>query len=243
MKKSVMLLSLILLVFATKISFSQVQIDSLEITSSVPELIDFHKIIYPMWHNAYPAKDFDALKEFVPQIKASMEAINNAKLPGILRDKEADWKSRLNELNTVADNYYTAAEKNDNEALLDAAEKLHHQFEMMMRIIRPVIKEMDEYHQTLYIIYHKLYPDKKYDEMAKLIDSLIERADAITKYPQDKLKKRLGNNVLKFDQASKELYMATVSLKEILNSNDLLKKDEAVQHVHRMYQNLESVFK
>ena len=242
MKKFVLLLCFIFLVFASKISFSQVKIDSLEITSSVPALTDFHEIIFPMWHTAYPAKDISALKGYVPQIKASMEAINNAALPGILKDKEADWKNHLKEFNVAAENYYKASEENDEEALLIAAEQLHYNFEMMNRVIRPVMKEIDDYHQTLYIIYHKLYPDKKYDEIAKLMDILIEEADAITKYPQDKLNKRLGNSISKFDLASKELYNATVSLKEVLNENDSMMKDEAVRHVHTMYQNLESVF-
>jgi len=242
MKKFVTLFCFVYLVISASISFSQVKIDSIEITSSVPALTDFHEIIFPMWHTAYPAKDINALKGYVPQIKASMESINNATLPGILKDKEAAWKNQLKELNAAAESYYKAAEGKDDEALLVAAEKLHYNFEMMNRVIRPVMKEIDDYHQILYIIYHKLYPDKKYDEIAKLMDILIEKADAIAKYPKDKLKKRLGDNISKFDLASKELYNATVSFKEVLNGYDLMKKDEAVLHVHTMYQNLESVF-
>jgi hypothetical protein len=243
MKKIVVLLYLVFFICATKTSFSQTKVDSVEITSSVPALTGFHEIIYPIWHTAYPAKDINALKGFVPQIKASMESINSAVLPGILKDKEAAWKNQLKEFNTSAENYYKASEGTDDEAMLIAAEKLHHNFEMMIRVIRPVMKEIDDYHQILYIIYHKLYPARKYDEIAKLMDTLIERADAITKYPQDKLKKRLGDNIPKFDLASKELYKASVSLKEILNGIDSVKKDEAVQNVHTMYQNLESVFR
>jgi hypothetical protein len=56
--------------------------------------------------------------------------------------------------------------------LVSAAEKLHYNFEMMMRI-RPAIKELYDYHQILYIIYHKLFPEK-YDEIEKLMDGLIK---------------------------------------------------------------------
>lgn len=243
MKKFNLLLCLIFFVLTNQISFSQVKIDSSEITSSVPELTNFHEIIFPIWHTAYPAKDINALKGFVPQIKASMDAINKAALPGILKDKENLWKVQLQQFNVSADNYYKAAGENDDEAMLAAAEALHHNFEMMIRVIRPVIKEMDDYHQILYIIYHKLYPDKKYNEIAGFMDSLIERADAIRKYPQDKLKKHLGDNISKFDPATDELYNATVTLKEVLNGNDITKKSEAVQYMHSMYQNLEAVFK
>src|SRR4030042_2854699 len=241
MKKLFMLLCVAFLLFATATSFSQMKIDTTEITSNVPELTGFHEVIFPMWHTAYPAKDYNALEGYVSQIKAPVQAINNAKLPGILRDKEPDWKNQLNELNTAAKNYYTAVEKNDNEALLVAAERLHYNFEQMNRVIRPVIKEIDDYHQTLYIIYHKLYPDKKYAEIAGLANTLIEKADVIAKYPQDNLMKRLGDNVSRFDIAAKELYNATVALKEALNGDDSKKKDETIENVHTAYQNLNSV--
>lgn len=241
MKKYLVVLCSFLLVFAIQ-TFSQTKIDSTEITSSVPALTDFHRIIYPMWHTAYPAKDFDALRGFVPEIKITMETINKAVLPGILKDKEEKWKNQLNELNAAADNYYKASEGKNDEALLEAAEKLHFNYELMIRVIRPVLKEIDEYHQTLYIIYHKLYPGKKYNEIANLMDDLIVKADAIARYPQDKLKKRLGDNVAKFDLASKELYNATLSLKEVLKGSDVDKKDDAVENVHTIYQQLESVF-
>jgi hypothetical protein len=243
MKKFSFLPCLIFLFFINQTSFSQVKIDSSEITSSVPELTDFHEIIFPIWHTAYPAKDISALKGYVPQIKASMEALNKAVLPGILKDKENLWNNQLKQFNVAADKYYKAAGENSDEALLTAAEELHHNYEMMVRVIRPVMKEMDDYHQILYIIYHKLYPEKKYDEIAALMDSLVERADAIRKYPQDKLKKRLGDNITKFEPAAQDLYSATVALKEVLTGKDMAKKSEAVQNMHSMYQKLEAVFK
>jgi hypothetical protein len=243
MKNLIALCCFFSLALISRPSFSQTKIDTAEITSSVPELYDFHEIIYPIWHEAYPAKDTAALKSFVPQIKASMKKINDAKLPGILKDKEDAWKSQLKEFNTAAENYYTAAAGKDVKAMLDAAESLHHNFEMMIRVIRPVIKALDDYHQILYVIYHKLYPDKKYTEIAAYMDRMIAEADSLTKYPQDKLKKRLGDNVSKYETAAKELYDSTVALKEALKGNDAAKKDEAIVNVHTKYQALEAVFK
>jgi hypothetical protein len=243
MKKILSFSILLALLFISASLFSQVKIDSVEITASVPELNDFHEIIYPMWHNAYPAKDISALKGFVPQIKTSIAAINKAELPGILKDKETDWNKQLNELNSAAEDYYSAAEKNDDKALLDAAEKLHYNYEMMNRVIRPAIQELYEYHQILYVIYHKLYPEKKYDEMIPMVNEMALKSEALVKYPQDKLKRRLGDKTALFDAASMELYKSTLSLKEALTNDDPRKKDEAIQQVHAGYQKLESVFK
>jgi hypothetical protein len=196
-----------------------------------------------MWHNAYPAKDIAALKGFIPQIKLSMAAINKAVLPGILKEKEADWKNQLKELNQSAESYYSAAEKSDNEALLNAAEKLHSNYEMMNRVIRPPVTEIYEYHQVLYVIIHKILPEKNYDAMATLMDGLIAKADAIVRVPQENIKRRLGDKTSDFEVISNELYVATVALKDILKGSDANKKDEAIQHMHEVYETLDSLFK
>lgn len=241
MKKTFVLLCFIILIYPV-LSYSQTNIDPAETTSAVPELSKFHEIIYPIWHDAYPAKDYSALKSFVPQIRASVESINNVKLPGILRDKEAGWKKQLEELNASAQDYYNAVNNNDNAALLSAAERLHSSYERMNRAIRPALKEVDEYHQILYVIYHKLYPDGKYDEIARLTADLAAKAEAVSNYPKDKLKQRLGANIAKYDEAAKQLLAATITLKEALNGNDPKKKKEAVEDVHKAYQDLDSVF-
>ena len=66
MKKSFIIALLVSVLFYYPVSFAQTEIDPAEITSSVPVLDDFHEIIYPMWHDAYPAKDYNALKDLYP---------------------------------------------------------------------------------------------------------------------------------------------------------------------------------
>jgi hypothetical protein len=229
--------------FYSSVCYSQTKVDPSEITSSVPELTDFHDIIYPMWHDAYPSKDYEKLKGYVPMIKSSVESINKAKLPGILRDKQTVWTSQLDELNKAAQNYYNAASGNDNDALLAAAERLHSAYEKMVRVIRPAIKEIDEFHQTLYIIYHKLLPDSKFSEIEGMMDILITKSQAIVNYPSDKLQKRLGDNFSKYDASAKKLYNSTVSLKEVLKGNDPGKKKAAVESMHSAYEEVDALFK
>ena len=140
MKKLLVSILLLTVFFYSEVAFAQTSIDSAEITWTVKELMDFHEIIYPMWHDAYPSKDYEALKGFVPEIKSNMESLNNAKLPGILRDKETAWQIRLKEFNTAAEEYYSVAKTNDEQALLEAAEKLHSGYERMVRVVRPAFK-------------------------------------------------------------------------------------------------------
>ena len=242
MRKLFLLCCFVPALFSSSVSFAQTEIDPAEITSTVPELTDFHEIIFQIWHEAYPAKDYDALKAFVPQIETDVESINQATLPGILRDREAEWKRQLNELNISAQNYYDAVSSNDNEALLTAAENLHSAYERMNRVIRPVLKEIDDYHQTLYVIYHKLYPDGKFDEIAGLTGTLTAKAEAIMNSSRERVKQRLGDDIARFDEAALQLYNATVVLSEALNGDDLEKKNAAVESMHAAYQDLDAVF-
>ena len=243
MKKLLISISLFLALSFCFVSFGQTKVDPDEISSKVQELTDFHDIIYPMWHDAYPAKDYNALKGFVPKIKSSIESINKVKLPGILREKEIAWKGQLNELNNSAQYYYAAASSNNNIDLLTAVEKLHSSYEKMVMVLRPALKEIDDFHQTLYIIYHKLLPDSKYDEIAGLTGTLTSKAEAIVNYPQDKLKSRFGDKLGAYNVSAEKLLASVTSLIEVLKSNDPAKKKEAVESMHKAYESLVSLFK
>jgi len=237
--KRLFFLVFICLLFISVNSIAQSKIDSTEITSSVPELSQFHDIIYVIWHEAYPSKDIATLKSMVEKIQTDMEKINNAQLPGILKDKAGKWKEGLKVLNASADNYYSAAKGNDDQVMLDAAEKLHADFEMMVRVLRPVSKEVDEYHKDLYVIFHKFFPVKDYKSIEPMMDNMIAKAEACL---NAKLPKRLESKTELFQKTAKELVEKTISLKESLKTNDGSAIDKAIDVMHSKYQELEKVF-
>ena len=45
-----------------------------ELEARVPALTAFHEVVYPLWHEAWPAKDVDALVALRPKIEAGVEA-------------------------------------------------------------------------------------------------------------------------------------------------------------------------
>lgn len=168
-----------------------------------------------------------------------MDKINNAKLPGIAQDKESKWKEGLKVLNASAESYYKIAEGSDDQALLDAAEKLHADYEMMVRILRPVNKEVDSYHKDLYVIYHKYYPSKDYKSIEGLIDGMISKAEACI---NAKLPKRLEGKTDDYQKLTKELVDKTVALKNALKTNDGTVIDKAIDVMHSKYQDVEKLF-
>jgi hypothetical protein len=117
-------------------TFSQNVTPPVDVDPVAKALDGFHEIIHPIWHKAYPAKDIEALKGFVPQIKTAMEAVNKVTLPEALKSKEADWKKQLSVFNKAAEAYYAAAKGESNEAMLKAASDLHLQYEITQSVIR-----------------------------------------------------------------------------------------------------------
>src|SRR5512135_329065 len=98
----------------------------------------------PMWHEAYPNKDYAALRKLAPDVQAGIAKIEASKLPGILREKQAAWDKGLTALKGAGEAYTKAASGKDDTALLNAAEKLHTVYEAQVQIVRPVVPEMNE---------------------------------------------------------------------------------------------------
>ena len=61
MKNKINLILILTLLLALPL-FSQEDEHSSEVNSSVPELFEFHDVIYPIWHTAYPEKNYQMLK-------------------------------------------------------------------------------------------------------------------------------------------------------------------------------------
>ena len=236
-----LILVLIVFVFGSlNNSFSQQQDHSTEINSSVPALSNFHEVVYPLWHTAYPSKDYDLFKKILPDLNAGVARIYSAELPGILRDKQKEWNSGLDKLRASVANYNKACEENNEDNILTAAEELHSNYEMLVRIVRPVTKEVDEFHKVLYMIYHHYGPNKNNEELNKAIDDLMIRADELKNCV---LPKWVTDKQVNFSKVADELYNSTKELQELKNSKaDDKQIENAIEKVHTSYQKLEALF-
>jgi hypothetical protein len=210
-----------------------------ETESTVPELSAFHEIIYPIWHTAYPEKDYAALRSYAPEVKRLAEKVYSAQLPGILHEKQAKWDLALADLKKSVDAYLAAAAGTDDAALLEAAEALHARYEMMIRTIRPILKEIDDFHKVLYVVYHKYLPDRDYAKIAEASGDMLTKAEAITKAS---LPKRLESKAAAFGPAAQELWQATQALAETAKSGQGEAIAAAVESVHTKYQGLAKIF-
>lgn len=206
---------------------------------SVPELFSFHEIIYPIWHTAFPNKDTEMLISYVPQVNEGAEKIFNVKLPGILRDKVSDWEDGVANFKLSVDLYNKAAEEKNDKLLLDAAEKLHSDFEKLVRIIKPLSKEIDEFHKELYMVYHYYLPEKQIDKLKESSVELVKRAEVVVNTDTPK---RIISKKEEYKTLVEALFQSADNLKIVLASDELEKIDSAVEDLHTKYQQLEKLF-
>lgn len=211
-----------------------------EVKSEVKELTEFHDVIYQIWHTAWPEKNVEMLKSLLPDVENGYEKIKSAELPGILRDKKSKWEEGLKKLSKSVEAYRLASQNDDKQAFLDAAEKLHSDYEALVRVIKPMLKEMDAFHQDLYMIYHYYIPKFNYDKIKSLLDDLNKKADDILKA---KLPKKLEGKQEIFLSTAENLKKSVIALTKIVNKGkDKEAINKAVDKMHYNYEQLEKMF-
>lgn len=210
-----------------------------ELTAEVPELDAFHEVIYQLWHKAWPAKDTAMMKELLPKVQEDVAAVAAAELPGILRDKEPEWSKGVAGLREILEEYEAAAAADDGTRLADAVEELHARFEGMMRIIRPVMKEFQDYHVELYRVYHYHLPDRELEPLRETATAMVDRAFALS---QAGIPSRYDAIRETLEKEFHTLGVLTAELKTTAEGDDWTAIEAAVEKVHDQYMWLEELF-
>jgi hypothetical protein len=211
-----------------------------ETNSEVPELWEFHDVIYQIWHEAWPEKNTVMLKNLIPEIESGFAKLEKATLPGILRDKQEAWTSGIQDMAGIIETYTKAASTDQKEALLKAAEDLHSQFELLVRLIRPVMKEIDQFHQELYMLYHYYMPEYDLQKINTSTVELLKRLEAIDKA---KIPARLTDKQPVFEKSIMALRESLTQLNQVVKEKS--EKEQvvrAIEDVHDKYQMLVEIF-
>ncbi len=209
-----------------------------ETSSTVPALRDFHSVIFKIWHTAWPQKNYDMLAALLPEVEKGVAAVSGAELPGILHDKKAAWTLEVQELEAVLNEYRAAVEAKQKQPLLDAAEKLHGQYEALVRVIRPPLKELDQFHVVLYKLYHYDMPRESLGQVKESAEQLQEKMTALNRAV---LPSRFKSKEEAFRTARAELDRSVSDLGRVVSSNDPEKIKVAVETVHSRYETLARV--
>jgi NADH dehydrogenase/NADH:ubiquinone oxidoreductase subunit G len=210
-----------------------------ETSATVPALNEFHRVIFKIWHTAWPNKDYAMLTTLLPEIKKGVAAVANAELPGILREKKAAWRNGVEKLQAIVKEYEAAIETKQEHLLLDAAEKLHAQFEALVRVIRPPLKELEDFHAVLYMLYHYYMPQNSFEEVRVSVGQLQKKMAALNNAT---LPPRFKGKEKSFMLARDQLDKAVAELAITVRSNESGKIKTAVEVMHTSYQAVARIF-
>ena len=207
--------------------------------AKVPALDAFHEVIYQIWHDAWPKKDAALLQKLLPEVEKGIADIAAAKLPGILREKQPAWDTQVKKIQTIGSDYKAAVTAKDEPQLLSAAEKLHSQYEAMVRVLRPALKELDDFHAVVYMVNHHYIPGKQFD---KVKSSAAEMKIKMAALNNAKLPERLKKIEEAFVAARAKLSRSVDEMETAVATNNEEKIKQAFDVVHTNYEMLNQLF-
>lgn len=210
-----------------------------EVTPQVAELDAIHEVMVPMWHEAFPARDIAAIQASIPAFEPLLLALDEASLPGILQDKQPRWDEGKARLLESFQQLKTAAAQGDEEGILGGAEAFHMSYEAMVRIIRPVVPELDAFHRHLYGVYHYYGPGYDLEKIREGADAM---AAAVPSLQAAQLPPRLSDRQAEFEERVGELGDQVAHLLLTLEEPDPDQVEAAIEDVHTAYQAVEAIF-
>ncbi|MGD1047620.1 MAG: hypothetical protein ABR899_02570 [Candidatus Krumholzibacteriaceae bacterium] len=209
-----------------------------ETSVSVPALNDLHKVVHPLWHDAYAKKDYAMIKELLPRADTLVAALDAAKLPGILHEKQEAWDAGKANLKSVLGQLHDAAKADNQEMMLKQTAAFHAAFERLARTIHPVTPQLAAFHEELYKLYHNYMP--KYD-LAKIREAAAAMEEKVSALKEAQMPKPLADRQEKYNAAVLKLEGAVKELSATVKTDAKDKIQAAVEKVHAAYQEIEKL--
>jgi hypothetical protein len=211
-----------------------------ETRSEVPALTALHEVIFPLWHEAWPKKDYAMMKDLLPQARAGVAMVAEARLPGILHEKQAAWDQGLAGLKDALARYEAAAAAGSEQGLLDAVEALHARYEGLVRVTRPAMKELDAFHVALYRVYHHELAAQVWPAIAVSAGQMAEACRVLAAAP---VPKRFASREAALGPEIATLCTKSDLLKAAAAGTDRKATTEAVEAVHSQYERVEALLR
>lgn len=209
-----------------------------QISANVPALDSLHESIYILWHNAYPDKDYALIKNILPKLSVSVSNLSESALPEILHNKQAKWDNEIKNLQNNLSALQKAVKEDNNESMLKTAESLHASYEKLVRIIRPVLSELESFHEELYKVYHSYMPNNDIEKIKTIIPAMKIKIGLLK---QARLPQNLADRQSKFDELVSKLETSMNEVENLTNTNSKEKINSAVEKLHSDYQSIDAL--
>lgn len=197
---------------------------------------DFHETMAPLWHEAYPKKDFKSIREQAPQFQKKLYVLLRSPLPTNLEKEKLDSLiAKRQWLSFYVSQLGLAAADTVDSVLASALEQLHWAYEEMEKVFAVEIKELDRFHQTLYFLWHEALPKKDYKSIKKTVIVLKAEMDSLMKVP---LSYGCREKKEEFEKRKSALKEAVYQLALVCEKGTNQKIEEAMNLMHERFMEL-----
>jgi len=204
-------------------------------------LEDFHSVLAPMWHEAYPIKDFKSIREQAPLFKQKLMTLIVIPAPdNMVQEKREAFFTKRQELAFYVDQYAKAAADSTDSALAASFEKMHWGYEELDKVFMVEIKQLDSFHETLYYLWHKALPAKDYKAVKSTMPVLKAEMDSLMLV---KLPGSCYDIKDAFEAKRAALKDAVYQLVDVCQKGTNKQIDEALTLMHEKFMELSSVLK
>lgn len=142
---------------------------------------EFHEVMAPAWHTAWPEKDYEALLAAGPEFQKVFARIAESPLPEGSDAKKAYYVKCRDEFASLVDAYATAAENGDKDRVYELMPQLHEAFEKTAAAtVRISYPQVDGLAVTIGLILNTHLPENNRDGIAGSTETLLRKLDGIT---------------------------------------------------------------
>ncbi|MBD3258631.1 hypothetical protein GF377_09385 [candidate division GN15 bacterium] len=141
---------------------------------------EFHHAMAPAWHNAWPAKDYDALMAAAPEFAAQFEHIAAMEPEFKSPTKAKRFESKRAEFGEIVKQYAAAAEAGDKETVYELMPGLHDAFEHTAACLLPTsYRELKGLMTVSDKIVNKHLPEKNHEGIVGSTETLVIQVEAL----------------------------------------------------------------
>ena len=147
---------------------------------------DFHAVLRPLWHESYAEEDFKTIREKAPLLQQKIMALIRVPAPAELSQDEEKlhtFLSKRQELAFFVMEVNRAAKDGPDSTLASAFETMHWGYEELEKFFAVQIKELDQFHETLYFLRHRALPERNYDAIRKTAPVIKAEMDSLMTIP------------------------------------------------------------
>ena len=193
---------------------------------------EFHHIMAPVWHEAWPAKDYDAMIAAGPQFETAFEKIAAMKPEFKSERRKLKFSQLREEFASLVDKFAEAARRNDKETVYELMPDLHDSFEMTASSLLPVhYPEFEGVIITLNLIRESHLPANNIDGITGSTETLVTKMSVLNEETIPQELSDVKQAVLTDLEAVKKL---VTQMKECCDKKDMEKLSQHAEELNNL---------